>query len=145
MRALTRFVLVPVAGVTALVVRAEAAHELGDALKTEAGRHYSATYIECYDTTILGRDRLGCAVEEAQRQDRRMNLAYRQTIMKLSKTQAAELRLKQRRWIAQRDQQCRAPDLRFDDFDPSNDNGPNPWCVLDMTILRTLWLVRYSK
>jgi uncharacterized protein YecT (DUF1311 family) len=141
----TKVAFIIVSALTAVTAGAETGHELGDALYKRAGRHYSKAYVECYDKTVRGIDRWGCAIDEALLQNRRMNTTYRQVIVKLGKSPAIRLRRLQRAWIAERDSECHAPNLEFGYLDPGNDNGPNPWCVLDKTILRTLWLERYPK
>ena len=120
-------------------------HELGDVLNTEAGRHYSQDYINCYDSTITGQDRFGCATDEAALQDRKLNTSYRLSIQKLRPTREAALRRSQRAWIVERDRKCHVTGLEFSEFDPSDDASPNPWCVMDMTILRRVWIERQSK
>ncbi|MDL2351911.1 MAG: lysozyme inhibitor LprI family protein [Pseudomonadota bacterium] len=143
MRALISLTLVLLA--TTASANAVIEHELGDALNSPTGRFYSQLYVECYDTTIRGMDRWYCAVDEAQRQDRQLNEAYGRVMGRLGVERKAKLRRSQRAWIVERDRKCHAPNLQFGLFDPSDDASPNPWCALDMTILRRLWLERLNK
>lgn len=110
-----------------------------------AAKRYSADYEECRETAPRGIDLWGCAIEEARIQDRQLNLAYRKLLGRLPGSQAAVVRRGQRAWVAERDRECRAPDLDFGYFDPGGERGSNPWCVIDKTILRTIWLERYRK
>jgi uncharacterized protein YecT (DUF1311 family) len=128
--------------VAALLLAAAPAveHELGDQLNSLVGRRFTPAYVKCYDDTVTGLNRWECAVDEARRQDSALNTVYRITFAKVGAKGQSALRAGQRAWLARRDQACHAPNLKFGFFDPSTDNGPDPWCMIDETIQRTIWL-----
>jgi uncharacterized protein YecT (DUF1311 family) len=115
-------------------------HELGDQLQTPVGRRFTSAYVKCYDDTVTGLNRWECAVDEAHRQDSKLNSAYRLAVGRGGASGQRAVRASQRAWLTQRDHACHARDLKFGLFDPSSDDGPNPWCVIDQTIRRTILL-----
>ena len=117
------------------------AHELGDRLNTTAGQRYSQGYIQCYDDTYRGRDRLGCTQNEMARQNVLLNRSYKLAMNRAGKMRRSELRKAQREWIVRRDRKCRSYEAAAGLTEPADESG-NPWCILDETIHRTIWLER---
>lgn len=82
-----------------------------------------------------------CSGAEMERQDARLNQAYRMTMQRLPKARQAKLRTAQRAWIRQRDRTCTREALPFH----GGTMAPltHGQCALRETIARRLWLERY--
>lgn len=82
-----------------------------------------------------------CIGSELDRQDARLNQAYRMTMPRLSKARQTKLRTDQRGWIKRRDATCAAAADRFE----GGTMAPleHSQCALRETIARRLWLERY--
>lgn len=82
-----------------------------------------------------------CSGAELDRQDARLNQAYRMTMQRLPRARQAKLRTQQRAWIRQRDRACVREAMPFH----GGTMAPltHGQCALRETIARRLWLERY--
>ena len=129
----------------ALVFMLASQNALGHARSAIEAR-YSATYNECLSTGDAAQGVtsgiMDCNGAEIDRQDARLNQAYKMVMMRLSAQQRSKLRLSERSWIGQRDARCRraaAPEA----------GGTlaaiiYSGCILDETIERMIWLESYK-
>jgi uncharacterized protein YecT (DUF1311 family) len=110
--------------------------------RTAITARYTKAYDECMNTGdaaqgITPAMRL-CVSQELDRQDARLNRAYAIVIRRQNVKGKTKLRTLQRVWIKERDTQCRA---EADEYEggtimPQVYTG----CLVDETILRTIWL-----
>lgn len=108
-------------------------------------RALSREYNECMGrgdaargVTIAMRE---CSGAELDRQDARLNQAYRMTMQRLSKARQTKLRTDQRAWIKRRDATCIAAAKKFEGGTMAPlEHGQ---CALRETIARRLWLEKY--
>lgn len=107
-------------------------------------KEYSPAYARCLDSGDAARGvtvaMAGCTNAELQKQDARLNRAYKAAMARRSKPQQASLRNAQRAWIKRRDAECRK-DLTGGTIDMLNIGG----CHLSMTTVRAVELERMAK
>ncbi|KSB88405.1 hypothetical protein AS593_22775 [Caulobacter vibrioides] len=107
-------------------------------------KEYSPAYDRCLNSSdaIKGvtAAMAGCTNEELQKQDARLNRAYKAAMAGRSKAEQAKLRTVQRAWIKRRDAECRE-DLTGGTIDILNIGG----CHLSMTTVRAVELERMAK
>lgn len=105
-------------------------------------------YSPAYDRCLSSGDAIkgvtvamaGCTNQELQKQDARLNRAYKAVMARRSKTEQAKLRTVQRAWIKRRDAECQE-DLTGGTIDMLNIGG----CHLSMTTVRAVELERMAK
>lgn len=107
-------------------------------------KEYSPAYDRCLNSgdAIKGVTvaMAGCTNEELQKQDARLNRAYKAVMARRSKAEQAKLRTVQRAWIKRRDAECQE-DLTGGTIDMLNIGG----CHLSMTTVRAVELERMVK
>ena len=74
-----------------------------------------------------------CIIQERSRQDRALNIAYRQALQRLTLDRRLALRDAERAWIKQVSIYCALPAFQTAD-------GTDSGCMINETIRRTLWL-----
>ncbi|MBY9063627.1 lysozyme inhibitor LprI family protein [Sphingomonas yunnanensis] len=81
-----------------------------------------------------------CFVADYKRADAQLNLAYRATMRRLSRSRQAALRTSQRAWIAERDRAC-----PIDDAPGAGtvETLNHPGCLTEESERRTAWLRGY--
>jgi uncharacterized protein YecT (DUF1311 family) len=108
-------------------------------------REYSADYARCMNSeaALQGIQPAlnGCARDEYQRQDRRLNMTYQAAMATQPDRARTSLRQLQRRWIVKRDRVCLAKRSEYE----GGSMAPLVYftCMMDETIMRTTWLRRY--
>lgn len=82
-----------------------------------------------------------CSGAELDRQDARLNQAYKMVMDRLPRRRKTALRTSQRRWIAMRDADCQKA---YDDAGGGSASGlERLGCLTSETIRRTIFLERY--
>lgn len=112
----------------------------------EIAARYSRTWQQCMDMSGGNTGyMMECSGLEFDRQDTRLNQAYKTTMARLTSRQKITLRSFQRKWIRQRNARC--------DKESEPENGGFPGsihriiysaCILHETIKRTIWIERYK-
>jgi len=129
-------------GLILLALTAPAAFAASDPIDPE--KQYSPAYDACLNSgdAIKGvtAAMAGCTNEELQKQDARLNRAYKAAMAGRSKAEQAKLRTIQRAWIKRRDAECQE-DLTGGTIDILNIGG----CHLSMTTVRAVELERMAK
>ncbi|PXA97302.1 hypothetical protein DMC47_14505 [Nostoc sp. 3335mG] len=113
--------------------------------RAEVDKRYTPAFNRCISSGDAAKGVtagiMDCTGAENMRQDARLNQTYRTVMARLNPAQKTALRALQRDWIVQRDAGCR------DDADVENGGSAAAInyssCILDQTILRTIWLERY--
>ena len=131
-------------GITILVLPiSHAAFGQSDA-RIEA--QYSRYYNDCINSGDAAQGItvgiLDCNGAEIDRQDARLNQAYKMVMMRLNVAQKAKLRISERTWIGKRDARCRA-------ISASEESGTfgailYSNCILSETTARRMWLESYK-
>lgn len=110
----------------------------------EVGRRHTPEYRACVQGGDAARGVtagiLNCLGSEIERQDARLNETYRTQMSALAPSLRTGLRASERRWIVQRDEQCRAHAAEVGGTLASILYSS---CILDQTIRRTMWLETY--
>lgn len=126
------------AAVLAAVCSPAAAGAWGD--RTE----YSYMFYDCIRATA---DRVAaidaCVTDELSRADEALNLAYADTMGRLEPGERERLRRSERAWISTRDHDCAAVAEAY--RDPSYTRVAQGYCLLDATIDRTNYLLRFGR
>lgn len=106
-------------------------------------RALSREYNACMNREAAGTTSgmMSCSGAEIDRQDARLNQAYRMTMQRLKPVRQARLRADERAWIARRERTCRAEARTYEDGTAGALNFSQ--CTLRETIARRLWLERY--
>jgi len=127
-----------------LLALAVATPALAQSSRIDPEKEYSPAYDRCLNSgdalkgvTVA---MAGCTNAELQKQDARLNRAYKAAMAKRSKPQQASLRTAQRAWIKRRDAECQE-DLTGGTIDMLNIGG----CHLSMTTVRAVELERMAK
>ncbi len=127
-----------------LLALAAATPALAQPSRIDPEKEYSPAYGRCLNSgdalkgvTVA---MAGCTNAELQKQDARLNRAYKAAMAKRSKPQQASLRTAQRAWIKRRDAECQE-DLTGGTIDMLNIGG----CHLSMTTVRAVELERMVK
>lgn len=115
--------------------------------KAQVERRYSKDYKQCMATGDAANGVtagiMDCNGSEIDRQDARLNQAYKMVMLRLSAGKKVELRGAERAWIGQRDARCNRA--------ASVEEGGSlaqiiySQCILDETIKRTMWLESYGR
>lgn len=107
---------------------------------------YSKDYQACLATgnaangvTVAMMD---CNDAEINRQDARLNQAYKMVMLRLNGSAKTTLRASERSWIGARDSRCARESAS--ERGGSLENLIYSSCVLDETIKRTMWLEHYA-
>jgi uncharacterized protein YecT (DUF1311 family) len=129
------------AGLLAIVLAFFVATPAAAQSDTEISARYSREWRQCVDAsggvTVEMRD---CSAAEYERQDVRLNAAYRATMARLNRAGQTRLRTLQRAWLRDRRSRClNPPDAEGGTLDLILIDA----CFLDTTIERTIWLERY--
>ncbi|MFT4254468.1 MAG: lysozyme inhibitor LprI family protein [Caulobacter sp.] len=128
----------------ALLALAVAAPALAQPSKIDPEKEYSPAYDRCLNTgdALKGvtAAMAGCTNAELQKQDARLNRAYKAEMAGRSKARQAGLRNAQRAWIKRRDAECRE-NLTGGTIDILEIGG----CHLSMTTVRAVELERMAK
>lgn len=107
---------------------------------------YSRDYDRCLKTGDAARGvtsaMMDCTGLENERQDARLNQAYKMVMTRLSPKAKGVLRTSQRNWIKQRDARCRSAAAEMEGGSASGLIFSG--CFLDETVKRTMWLERYK-
>ena len=107
---------------------------------------YTAAFKTCIKTGEAARGvtsaMMSCLGEENDRQDVRLNGAYKAAMKRLGGAQKTKLRAGQRAWIGQRDSTCTKTAEEAGGGSMSGIVYSN--CFLDETIKRTIWLERHK-
>lgn len=124
--------------VVALTVAVQAtAFSSAAATESREYRHCLATSEAAQGATYA---MVGCTYDEIDRQDARLNEAYRLVMRRLTPARRIILRIEERRWIAARDRRCEQAAAREDgDLVRLARSG----CLLDETIQRRQYLETY--
>ena len=129
----------------AAMVLLSVAGAAGAQTQAQVERRYSAVYDRCLATGDAARGvtsaMMSCTGAEIERQDARLNQAYRMAMMRLTPAARTRLRASERRWIAQRDRGCRRSARTYEGGTAAGLNYSG--CILDETVKRTMWLERY--
>lgn len=113
--------------------------------RAQVERRYSAEYDRCLNTGDAAQGvtsaMMSCTGLEIDRQDARLNQAYRMVMQRLRPNGKARLRTSERAWIARRDRGCRRS---TDAIGGGSAAGLNySGCILHETVKRTMWLENY--
>lgn len=84
-----------------------------------------------------------CYRDEATRQDRRLNETWARIIARLPPTRRVALRQSERRWIKQRDEDCRDESEERDGFVSTTTKYMFNVCYAEASIRRTIWLEHF--
>jgi len=84
-----------------------------------------------------------CYRDEAARQDRRLNDTWARVVASLPVARKEALRNSERRWIKQRDADCREESDEQDGFVSTTTKYMFNACIADASIRRTLWLEHF--
>lgn len=107
---------------------------------------YSRDYDRCLKTGDAAKGvtsaMMDCMGSENERQDARLNQAYKMVMTRLSPKAKGVLRTSQRNWIKQRDARCRAAAAEMEGGSASGLIFSS--CFLDETVKRTMWLEKYK-
>lgn len=107
---------------------------------------YTRAFSACLETGDAARGvtsaTMSCMGEENDRQDVRLNRAYKAAMKRLNSAKKARLRSSERAWIGQRDSTCKKAADEVGGGSASGLVYSN--CFLDETIKRTIWLERYK-
>lgn len=105
---------------------------------------YSPAFQACLDSDegMSTHGQIGCIGAELERQDQRLNAAYRQAMARLNPRQQGALRTAQRAWIAFRDADCAS--LTDADWGTLSRVSAN-FCMLRMTAERADHLQSYPE
>ncbi|MBI1682180.1 lysozyme inhibitor LprI family protein [Caulobacter hibisci] len=127
-----------------LLALAVSAPAFADAPKIDPEKEYTPAYDRCLNSgdalkgvTVA---MAGCTNAELQKQDARLNRAYKAAMATRSKARQATLRTAQRAWIKRRDAECQQ-DLTGGTIDMLNIGG----CHLSMTTVRAVELERMAR
>ena len=102
----------------------------------------SPAYSQCMQTAQSTLDMNNCNGAEIERQDARLNSAYKKAIAALEPAQQTQLRDAQRLWIKYRDANCK---LYFSLTGGTIDQLNGAGCVLDMTKARADELLKLAE
>jgi uncharacterized protein YecT (DUF1311 family) len=125
---------------------------IGSSVPTIAGsnmeieKQYSVTYNNCMNsgdavrgvTPAMG----ACITAEMALQDRRLNIAYKNVMQRLSAPKKINLRSSERIWIKERDEQCQEEYASYEGGTMAS--LAYGTCVINETISRTMWLKKYK-
>jgi uncharacterized protein YecT (DUF1311 family) len=108
---------------------------------------YSAEFNHCMKTGDAANGvtsaMLDCVGDEHNRQDARLNEAYRVTMARLSTSQKLDMRESERKWIKFRDDHCQA--AAGDEAGGTLGTVMINQCALDETIRRVIWIENYMR
>jgi uncharacterized protein YecT (DUF1311 family) len=120
-------------------------HPANAAPRSPIEQRYTPDYQRCLNTGDAAKGvtlaMLDCMTSEHHRQDARLNQTYAAVMTRLSSARKMVLRVSERRWLVDRDAECRRQ--------AKPDEGGTIWsltmsgCLIDATIQRTIWLERY--
>jgi uncharacterized protein YecT (DUF1311 family) len=104
--------------------------------RAETDNHLSKEYSVCIDKAVEGAwaDMFACNGEELDRQDARLNNAYKKLMSKLSRDRKKALLKAQRTWIKFREANC---DYYFDPYGGTAARLNASGCLLTTTAART--------
>jgi uncharacterized protein YecT (DUF1311 family) len=112
------------------------------AADTAVQKRYSRDYDRCMSKSDgVTAAIMDCNGAEIDRQDARLNQAYKMVMNRLDALQKQSLRSSERQWIVSRDKTCQA-DMR-DEEGGSLAAIIYSNCILNATIRRTMWLEAY--
>ncbi len=105
-------------------------------------KRLSRTYDQCGDASGGNMPAMfACADVELDKQDAKLNQAYRMVMTRLPAPRRSALRASQRKWIPARDATCQRA---WDDAGGGQASElEQRSCLLHETIVRTMWLERY--
>lgn len=111
----------------------------------EVEKRYSAAFNTCTNTGDAARGvtpaMMECLGAELERQDARLNQAYKMVMNRLPQKRKTALRMSQRKWIRDRDAKCKRA---YDAAGGGTASGLElQGCKTSETIRRTIFLERY--
>jgi uncharacterized protein YecT (DUF1311 family) len=113
--------------------------------RAEVDKRYTPAFERCISSGDAAKGVtagiMDCNGAENMRQDAKLNQTYRRVMGRLNPAQKAALRALQRDWIVQRDAGCHDDSGAEDGGTAAAINYSS--CILDQTIMRTIWLERY--
>ncbi|RYF22386.1 MAG: DUF1311 domain-containing protein [Oxalobacteraceae bacterium] len=112
---------------------------------SDPAHRYSREFRSCMSAAIAAgntdHDNTACNYAEIQRQDDRLNQAYKMIMLRLNPAKKSVLRESERKWIVSKKEGCRRD--RGDDVGGTLDEVIISDCVLRQTIERIIYLENY--